>query len=54
VRIDCIGINAGSTEQALLERVSNYSGGKASFASGAGEFRTVALQMTRTMGIAVP
>jgi hypothetical protein len=54
VRIDCIGVNAGSTEQALLERVSGYSGGKASFASGPGEFRTAALQMTRTMGIAVP
>jgi tetratricopeptide (TPR) repeat protein len=54
VRIDCIGVNAGSTEQALLQRVSGYSGGKASFASGPGEFRTVALQMTRTMGIAVP
>jgi von Willebrand factor type A domain len=54
VRIDCIGVNAGSTEQALLERLSGYSGGKASFASGPGEFRTVALQMTRTMGIAVP
>jgi tetratricopeptide (TPR) repeat protein len=54
VRIDCIGLNAGATEQALLERVASYSGGKASFASAPGEFRTAALQMTRTMGIAVP
>jgi tetratricopeptide (TPR) repeat protein len=54
VRIDCIGLNAGATEQALLERVASYSGGKAFFASAPGEFRTAALQMTRTMGIAVP
>jgi tetratricopeptide (TPR) repeat protein len=54
VRIDCIGLNAGATEQALLERVASYSGGKASFASAPSEFRTAALQMTRTMGIAVP
>ena len=54
VRIDCIGLNAGATEQALLERVASYSGGRASFASAPGEFRTAALQMTRTMGIAVP
>ena len=54
VRIDCIGLNAGASEQALLERVASYSGGKASFASAPGEFRTAALQMTRNMGIAVP
>ncbi len=55
VRIDCVGLKAaGETERALLERVAAYSGGKASFASGPGEFRTAALEMTRTMGIAVP
>jgi tetratricopeptide (TPR) repeat protein len=55
VRIDCIGLNAGgASERALLEQVAAYSGGKASFASDSGEFRTAALQMTRTMGIAVP
>ena len=54
VRIDCIGVNAGGSERALLEQVAAYSGGKASFASDSGEFRTAALQMTRTMGIAVP
>ena len=55
VRIDCIGLNAeGASERALLEQVAAYSGGKASFASGSGEFRVAALQMTRTMGIAVP
>jgi tetratricopeptide (TPR) repeat protein len=55
VRIDCIGLNAGgASERALLEQVAAYSGGKASFAADSGEFRTAALQMTRTMGIAVP
>jgi len=55
VRIDCIGVNAeGASERALLEQVAAYSGGKASFASDSGEFRVAALQMTRTMGIAVP
>ena len=55
VRIDCLGLQAGGAmERALLERVAAYSGGKASFASDSSEFRTAALQMTRTMGIAVP
>jgi tetratricopeptide (TPR) repeat protein len=55
VRIDCIGLQAdGASERALLEQVSSYTGGKASFASNSGQFRTAALQMTRTMGIAVP
>jgi tetratricopeptide (TPR) repeat protein len=55
VRIDCIGFRTdGASERALLEQVAAYSGGKASFASDSGEFRTAALQMTRTMGIAVP
>jgi hypothetical protein len=55
VRIDCIGLRAdGVNERALLERVAAYSGGKASFASDSGQFRTAALQMTRNMGIAVP
>lgn len=55
VRIDCIGLQAdGASERALLEQVSSYTGGKASFASDSGQFRTAALQLTRTMGIAVP
>jgi tetratricopeptide (TPR) repeat protein len=55
VRIDCIGLEAdGASERALLEQVAAYSGGKASFAADSGQFRTAALQMTRTMGIAVP
>jgi len=54
VRIDCIGLKtAGSTERSLLERIAAYSGGNASFASGPEEFRTAALQMTRSMGIVV-
>jgi len=55
VRINCIGLEAdGASERALLEQVSSYTGGKASFASDSGQFRTAALQMTRNMGIAVP
>jgi tetratricopeptide (TPR) repeat protein len=55
VRIDCIGLKTGGEmERALLERVAAYSGGKASFAAGPTEFRTAALEMTRTMGISVP
>lgn len=55
VRIDCIGLKtAGSTERALLERISTYSGGKASFAASPQEFRVAALEITRSMGIAVP
>jgi tetratricopeptide (TPR) repeat protein len=55
VRIDCIGLKTpGSTERALLERLSAYSGGKASFAAGPQEFRVAAMEITRSMGIAVP
>lgn len=55
VRIDCLGLQAdGVNERALLERVAAYSGGKASFVSDSGQFRTAALQITRNMGIAVP
>jgi tetratricopeptide (TPR) repeat protein len=54
VRIDCLGLQAdGVNERALLERVAAYSGGKASFASDSGEFRTAALEITRNMGIVV-
>ncbi|HZU30729.1 MAG TPA: tetratricopeptide repeat protein [Candidatus Angelobacter sp.] len=54
VRVDCIGLKAeGSSDRALLEQVASYSGGKASFADDSGQFRTVALQMTRGMGIDV-
>ena len=55
VRIDCIGLQAdGASERALLQQVASYTGGKASFASDSGQFRTAALEMTRTMGIAIP
>ncbi|HEU4415192.1 MAG TPA: VWA domain-containing protein [Candidatus Angelobacter sp.] len=55
VRIDCIGLkDGGSMDRSLLEWVASYSGGKASFASDPGEFRTAALEMTRGMGIAIP
>ena len=55
VRIQCVGLKAsGNTERALLERIAAYSGGKASFAAGPEEFRTATLQITRSIGLAVP
>ena len=55
VRIDCIGLKAaGLNERTLLQRIAAYSGGKASFASDPQEFRMAALEITRSMGIAVP
>jgi len=54
VRIDCIGLKtSGETERALLNRIASYSGGTASFASNAEEFRSATLQLTRNMGIYV-
>jgi von Willebrand factor type A domain len=54
VRIDCIGLKtAGLEERSLLERLASYSGGKASFAANADEFRGAALEMTQNMGIRV-
>ena len=54
VRIDCIGLKTpGSAEHELLERISSYSGGRSSFASDPHEFRAAALEITRSMGIAV-
>ncbi len=54
VRIDCIGLKtAGENQRALLQRISAYSGGKVSFAAGPQEFRTAALDITRSMGIFV-
>jgi tetratricopeptide (TPR) repeat protein len=54
VRIDCLGLQAEGQERALLEKLAAYSGGKASFATDSGEFRTAALQITHGMGIAMP
>lgn len=54
VRIDCLGFKAdGASERDLLTRLASYTGGKATFASDSGTFRTAALEMTRTLGIAV-
>jgi tetratricopeptide (TPR) repeat protein len=54
VRIDCIGLKTpGTQERALLERIASYSGGMASFASNAQEFRAAIVAMTRNMGISV-
>jgi hypothetical protein len=55
VRIDTIGLDVDSQAQReLLSRLASYSGGRASFASNAGEFRIAALQITQSLGIAMP
>ncbi|MBZ5504524.1 MAG: hypothetical protein LAO78_03455 [Acidobacteriia bacterium] len=55
VRIDTLGMDVdGQAQRELLSRLASYSGGKASFASNPGEFRTAALQITQSLGIAVP
>lgn len=54
VRIDCLGFKAdGASERDLLSRLASYSGGRATFASDSGTFRTAALEMTRSLGIAM-
>lgn len=55
VRIDTLGMDVdGETERQLLTRLASYSGGRSSFAANPGEFRTAALQITQSLGIAVP
>ncbi|HZI58953.1 MAG TPA: VWA domain-containing protein [Verrucomicrobiae bacterium] len=55
VRIDTLGMDVdGESERQLLTRLASYSGGRSSFASNPGEFRTAALQITQSLGIAVP
>jgi tetratricopeptide (TPR) repeat protein len=55
VRIDTLGMGVdGQAGRELLSRLASYSGGKASFAANPGEFRTAALQITQSLGIAVP
>lgn len=55
VRIDTLGMDVdGQSQRELLSRLASYSGGKASFASNPGEFHTAALQITQSLGIALP
>jgi hypothetical protein len=55
VRIDTLGMDVdGETQRQLLTRLASYSGGRSSFAANPGEFRTAALQITQSLGIAVP
>lgn len=55
VRIDCIGLDAsGKSEQELLQRLAQYSGGQASFASTPQQLRAATSQMAESMGIEFP
>lgn len=55
VRIDCIGLDAsGKSEQQLLQRLAQYSGGEVSFASTPQQLRAATSQMAESMGIEFP
>lgn len=55
VRIDCIGLDAsGRSEQQLLQRLAQYSGGEVSFASTPQQLRAATSQMAESMGIEFP
>lgn len=52
VRIDCIGVDVGgSSERDLLEKLSSYSGGHATFASSPDQVRNVTSQVAQIIGI---
>ena len=54
VRIDCVGLDAEGENQNLLQRLAQYSGGRAVFASDAEQFRSATLQLAQSMGIDFP
>jgi von Willebrand factor type A domain. len=55
VRIDCIGLDAsGKSEQDMLQRLAQYSGGEVSFASTPQQLRAATSQMAESMGIDFP
>jgi tetratricopeptide (TPR) repeat protein len=54
VRIYCIGLNAdGADQRQLLQRLASYTGGVATFASGAQDFRTATMRFTQDMGLVI-
>jgi tetratricopeptide (TPR) repeat protein len=54
VRIDCVGLNAdGNAQRELLSRLAAYSGGQATFANDAQQFRVAALTLTQQLGLPV-
>lgn len=54
VRIYCVGLNAdGADQRELLQRLASYTGGVATFASGAQDFRTATMRFTQDMGLVV-
>lgn len=54
VRIDCVGLGAESQNQILLQRLAQYSGGRAVFVSGPQQFYNATLQLTQSIGIKFP
>jgi tetratricopeptide (TPR) repeat protein len=55
VRIDCVGLDAvDGTSQTLLERLAQYSGGRAIFVSDSEQFRSATLQLAQSIGIDFP
>ena len=51
VRIDCVGLDAEGENQSLLQRLAQYSGGRAVFVSDPGQFRAATLQLAQNIGI---
>jgi tetratricopeptide (TPR) repeat protein len=55
VRIDCIAVNVGQgADQAFLQRLAQYSGGKMSYASDPKQLRVATARMAQAMGIYFP
>ena len=54
VRIDCVGFEAEGENQTRLQRLAQYSGGRAVFASDPEQFRSVTLQVAESIGIEFP
>lgn len=54
VRIDCVGLDAEGENQGLLQRLAQYSGGRAVFASDPDQFRSATLELAQSIGIDFP
>jgi tetratricopeptide (TPR) repeat protein len=51
VRIDCVGLDAEGENQSLLQRLAQYSGGRAVFVAGPEQFHSATLQLAQSIGI---
>jgi Mg-chelatase subunit ChlD len=55
VRIDCIGVDAaGRSEQEMLQRLAQYSGGEVAFANTPQQVRAATSRIAESMGIEFP